>query len=277
MKKIIKNKIILIVILCIISCGIGVYAATTYKASDVVYNASDGTSINVNDALNELYNKTKGNGYYFSYKNGTAIYYNPVSGTKCNASEAVSTTGTKTGCMKWYAFNDDSESSTVNMILDHNTTAGIAWNSNNKNVAYIDSNLKSEVDKLVSESKWVDIPRLISAEEIVQITGKINFVSSDTTTWFYFDSNCQTKIATSTLKSRYSWLYDYTNGCTSYGCNIADTSTIGYWTSTPEGNPESGDRVWDVSRDGYLSRNHRANNTTLGIRPVITIPKSKLS
>ena len=153
MKKIIKNKIILIVILCIISCGIGVYAATTYKASDVVYNASDGTSINVNDALNELYNKTKGNGYYFSYKNGTAIYYNPVSGTKCNASEAVSTTGTKTGCMKWYAFNDDSESSTVNMILDHNTTAGIAWNSNNKNVAYIDSNLKSEVDKLVSESK----------------------------------------------------------------------------------------------------------------------------
>ncbi len=57
MKKIIKNKIILIVILCIISCGIGVYAATTYKASDVVYNASDGTSMNVNDALNELYKK----------------------------------------------------------------------------------------------------------------------------------------------------------------------------------------------------------------------------
>ena len=56
MKKIIKNKIILIVILCIISCGIGVYAATIYKASDVVYNASDGTSMNVSEALNELYN-----------------------------------------------------------------------------------------------------------------------------------------------------------------------------------------------------------------------------
>ena len=59
MKKIIKNKIILIVILCIISCGIGVYAATTYKASDVVYNASDGTSMNVEDALNNLYDKSK--------------------------------------------------------------------------------------------------------------------------------------------------------------------------------------------------------------------------
>ena len=52
MKKIIKNKIILIVILCIISCGIGAYAATTYKASDVLYNASDGTSMSVNEALN---------------------------------------------------------------------------------------------------------------------------------------------------------------------------------------------------------------------------------
>ena len=62
MKKIIKNKIILIVILCIISCGIGVYAATTYKASDVVYNASNGTSMNVNDALNELYNKMNSGG-----------------------------------------------------------------------------------------------------------------------------------------------------------------------------------------------------------------------
>ena len=55
MKKIIKNKIILIVILCIISCGIGVYAATTYKATDVIYNASDGTSMSVNEALNDLY------------------------------------------------------------------------------------------------------------------------------------------------------------------------------------------------------------------------------
>ena len=59
MKKVIKSRIFLIVLLCIISCGIGVYAATTYKASDVVYNASDGTSMNVNDALNNIYQITK--------------------------------------------------------------------------------------------------------------------------------------------------------------------------------------------------------------------------
>ena len=59
MKKILKNKTFLIVILCIISCGIGVYAAVTYSASDVLYTSSDGTNMNVENALNNLYNKTK--------------------------------------------------------------------------------------------------------------------------------------------------------------------------------------------------------------------------
>ena len=56
MKKVIKSRIFLIIVLCIISCGIGVYAAVTYKASDVLYTSSDGTSMTVNDALNDLYN-----------------------------------------------------------------------------------------------------------------------------------------------------------------------------------------------------------------------------
>ena len=61
MKKLLKNKIFLMMLLCIISCGIGVYAANTYKATDVVYNASDGTSMNVNDALNDLYKNNTDN------------------------------------------------------------------------------------------------------------------------------------------------------------------------------------------------------------------------
>ena len=61
MKKVIKNRIFLIIVLCIISCGIGVYAAVTYNASDVLYTSSDGTSMTVNDALNELYNNMNQN------------------------------------------------------------------------------------------------------------------------------------------------------------------------------------------------------------------------
>ena len=56
MKYVIKSKVFLILICGIVFTSIGVYAATTYKASDVVYNASDGTSTNVESALNDLYN-----------------------------------------------------------------------------------------------------------------------------------------------------------------------------------------------------------------------------
>ena len=42
-------------------------------------------------------------------ENGTAVYYNPEKGEKCKSSEAVSTTGKNSGCMKWYVFNERKE------------------------------------------------------------------------------------------------------------------------------------------------------------------------
>ena len=59
MKKIIKSRIFLVIITMIICISGTLYAANTYKASDVIYNASDGTSMNVNDALNNIYQITK--------------------------------------------------------------------------------------------------------------------------------------------------------------------------------------------------------------------------
>ena len=55
MKKVIKSRIFLIIVLCIISCGIGVYAAVTYNATDVLYTSSDGTEMTVESALNDIY------------------------------------------------------------------------------------------------------------------------------------------------------------------------------------------------------------------------------
>ena len=277
MKKVIKSRIFLILICGLVFTSVGVYAATTYKATDVVYNASDGSVMTVNEALNELYNKSGNKGYYYYYANGTAIYYNPVSGKICtDYVESNSTNENKTGCMKWYIFNDDSESSTVNMILDHNTTAKIIWNASNKNVAYEESNLKAEVDKLVSESKWVDTPRIISAEELNKIAENTTWTS--TGSGYSLDNNSSTRTSGASLKSRCAWLYDYTNTCTNYGCNIADSSTYGYWTSTTVGTASSGTNVWIVHRTGSLGN---TNVTTPiqnhGIRPVITISKSRVS
>ena len=208
------------------------------------------------------------------YENGTTIYYNPETGKKCTT--AVSTPGTNSGCMKWYAFNDDDKSSTVNVILDHNTTTGVIYNSTGNN-----SEMKEVKTRLENGTKdWNNDlnPRLIEANEIAKITGHQTFdASKENQEWFYLDSNNQTQTASSTNKSKYAWLFDYTDGCTNYGCNKTDLITRGYWTSTP--NKSNASEVWVVTNCSNLSVNAAAVNgiSTIGIRPVITISKSKLS
>ena len=102
---------------------------------------------------------------------------------------------------------------------------------------------------------------------MAKITGKTGFdASKENQDWFYLDSNNQTQTASSTNKSKYAWLFDYTKECTSYGCNVSDSSTWGYWTSTSS---------WHVSRFGHLS-NTNANYADSGVRPVITISKANI-
>ena len=204
---------------------------------------------------------------YSVYSNGTTIYYNPETNTKCNESEAVSTTGTKTGCMKWYTFNDEGENaSTVNMILDHNTTAKVSsWSASKTQITTDTKNWDSSLNA-----------RLITADEIAKITGNTNWTSTTATTsdWFYLDSNNQTQTEKTQGASKYAWLFDYTDNCTSYGCNIADSSTYGYWTSNAVAGSSS--RAWRVDGSGNLYCNS-VSFTNYGIRPVITISKDIIS
>ena len=213
---------------------------------------------------------------YPVYSNGTAIYYNPETNSKCDESEAVSTTGTKTGCMKWYTFNDEGKNaSTVNMILDHNTTAKVAYNSTK-----INTEPKEVATALTTDTTgWNSSlnARLITAEEIAKITGNISFIESALTSnkWFYFDSNNQTQTVKNQGKSNYYWLFDYTSGCTTFGCHISDSSNNGYWTSTPVSGSSS--NVWLVSKNGRLYYYNANDNTYRGVRPVITVSKDIIS
>ena len=213
---------------------------------------------------------------YTVYSNGTAIYYNPETNSKCNESEAVSTTGTKNGCMKWYTFNDEGKNaSTVNMILDHNTTAKVAYNSTK-----INTEPKEVATALTTDTTgWNSSlnARLIKAEEIAKITGNISFIESALTSnkWFYFDSNNQTQTVKNQGKSNYYWLFDYTSGCTTFGCHISDSSNNGYWTSTPVSGSSS--NVWLVSKNGRLYYYNANDNTYRGVRPVITVSKDIIS
>ena len=204
------------------------------------------------------------------FENGTAVYYNPETETKCKSSEAVSTTGTKRGCMKWYVFNDKEGNATVNVILDHNTTAGVAYNSTGSN-----SEMKEVKKALENDTKdWKNTARLITANEVAKITGYTSWGTNITGyPWFYFDSNNQTQIANSTNKSKYAWLFDYTNECTNYGCNVSDSSNWGYWTSIPY--KDNSTYAWHVYRVGSLY-NYYVFDKAIGVRPVITISKSNI-
>ena len=201
-----------------------------------------------------------------SFKNGTAVYYNPETRKKCSESESKSTTGTNSGCMKWYVFNDKEGNATVNVILDHNTTARVAWNSTGNN-----SEMKEVADALKKDTRtWKNTARLITANEIAKITEKTGFdASKKNQDWFCLDTNqpdTTSYCAKAQGKSKYAWLFDYTYECTNYGCNTSDLSTWGYWTSTSS---------WHVSRFGHLS-NTNANYADSGVRPVITISKANI-
>ncbi len=212
---------------------------------------------------------------YTKYSNGTAIYYNPETNTKCSSSEAVSKTGVKSGCMKWYTFNDNESSSTVNMILDHNTTALVAYNSTGDNSEMKEVKVALENDT-ESWNKSIN-PRLITADEVARITENTEFDSSISggDKWFCLDTNApDTETYCSKVQgtSEYAWLFDYTNNATSYGGNIDDVNTNGYWTSTPVADWVN--YVWVVFRNGSLGGDIASDVDYRGLRPVVTVEKT---
>jgi hypothetical protein len=283
MKKIGFNLIgVLVVVVIIASAAIAIPKILKSKENDT----TDSSTINVTDdesTSNVGSETTK----VETYKG--IVYLDPTDLTnECNAENSVSTTGTKTGCMKWYIYAEDEDSYT--MILDHNTTALVAWNSSGKT----SEGMKEVTEVLTNDtSSWNSSlnARLITADEIAAITGNDSFDKETSINYFYLDgasgsdSKWRTQIANSTNKSNYSWLYDYTYECSKYGCNIKDNNSYvysetntglvyGYWTSTSVAG--STKRVWFISYRGYLGINE-CNSVGYGLRPVITISKSIIS
>jgi len=221
------------------------------------------------------------------------VYLDPTDLTAtCNENSELTTT--PTGCKKFYIFDDSNDKYT--MIMDRNTTAKVAWNSSGNNADGM-----NEVATALSTDTagWVGSPRLITANELAHIVGADSndtikwaqsktYGTDDTTnkaSWFYLDGSgttysssdgWQKQAANSTTPSNYAWLYNYTNGCESYGCTIADSSTYGYWTSDGVvGYPRY---AWGVNSGGRLYHYIDVNlSTYCGVRPVITLDKSVLN
>ena len=257
----------------------------------------------------EKYEATEKGNTSVIYKNGEVVYFNVDEGTKCSSSdytETQSSTGVKSGCMKFYAFNDDG-GDTINLILDHNLSGGGSWssgtnasgpsevlkqlNDDTKSWAGTETPTNYTMDQTgqPTNAKYtIDYStykaRLITAHEIAQITGNTTWDEKTATNSFYFDSKTDTASTTckrgDTSGCSYGWLYDRTTAdCTTYGClNNAESASAGYmngyWTASsaavyPPIN------VWVVN--GYASVAKAENTESLyGIRPVIEVSKSKL-
>jgi len=180
--------------------------------------------------------------------------------TVCDKDKINSSTGTKSGCMKFYIYAEDSTSYT--MILDHNTTALVVWNSSGNNAdgpVTVNASLASDT------AGWVGTTRLISAQEVANITGNTWNNSS-----FYFEGSQKSGQGT----SAYAWLFDRTDDCTSNGCSVADSSNLGYWTSSPYA--DNSKSALYVSRNGRVASTSASNNSYCGVRPVMTLSKSSI-
>ena len=207
-----------------------------------------------------------------TYTNGEVVYYNPVTNTKCNSSEAVSTTGTKEGCMRWYAFLDDVDSS-IKLLLDHNIDVNC---SSSTRLTTLQSSISSW------DSSVKNTARLIEASEIVKMTGFSNWTDNaeDFSGYYLHNNSTSTVYKGSAGTNKYSWLFDNTDSCTTYGCNVANSTlqAAGYWTNTK---PSPGDTVsctaWYIDNSGKITLHYGTDwGDYVGIRPVIEVSKSKL-
>ena len=247
------------------------------------------------------------------YTNGEVVYFNVTTGNRCSESdytETQSNTEVKEGCMKFYAFNDNG-GDTVNLILDHNTTELVAWNSRESNA----SGPKEVLNQLKSDtSAWVETvtptnytmdqssqsskanytidyssykARLITAQEIAIITGNTSWDEKvdENSSRYFFDSKTTTASDTckygNTSGCQYGWLYDRTHrGCTIYGClNSSSDSykTFGYWTVSYGVAYSTYANAWSVYCNGSVIGHDVSSSSVNGVRPVITVLKSKLS
>ena len=287
-----------------------------------VYISNEGTvslkKCNVSDKTIEY---TYGNKIY---ENGDVVYFDVTTGESCDDyKEENSNTGyngiggteNQNGCLKFYTFNDFG-SDKLNLILDHNTTALMIWNSSESNI-----NGPSEefLNKLNEDTKnWIgtEIPtnysidqstqasgakyqidysdykaRIITAQEIAIITNNTSWNETTANNYYYFDTNSNN---VSTTGFNYGWLYDITQ--------IKKTSLVGldYTSSTTRAMSfyvnnisQSDTKVKSntSSTTKYsipINKNNaqeldnssfsvlKNSNGNFGIRPVIEILKTKL-
>lgn len=226
---------------------------------------------------------------YNEYEDGDTIYYDSVNNEICDnyhednsllnfngvleGTDSRATTLNQTTCLKFYTFNDNKYSSTLNLILDHNTTELVSH-----------SDLVTQLN--VDTSNWVNEARILKMDDLEEILNNYSIYESivDHSFCYCLDIGFPNKgylCRNSNIKTyNYGWLYDRTsNSCTTYGCNnnAESTSTLlqGYWIEDLIKNEQS--RALTIHSYSQIANEYKGNNQKYGVRPTITISKSLFS
>ncbi len=230
-----------------------------------------------------------------------------------NLNENNTPTGIKTGCMKFYIYDDTGDS--YKMILDHNTSGNVSWATCEETIelgadprcrqtSWGTKNTYGPIavtKRLHSDTTgWIGTPRLISIDEIAHIVGvdiAIGWDSTDSTNSnpFYFDGSGSTyegwQMNWDTYnfdagESKHSWLFNNTYDCVTFGCAVEDNNlypcTDGqdnwmcetYGYWTSSADIRYDTDAWGVSRNYISGTDYDLTSPEYGVRPVITLPKT---
>ena len=306
-RKIFKNnyKILIGLILGVIISVGGVYAAATISGSTVSYsNTTSGlSSTTVQDAIDELYNKTdirKMSNFVAAYK------YSTEEATKCITGEEdtceksvcykVKTRNCPTGTIIKYKVND-TDIVTFHVMYDSGTTLTM---QSQKNTVY---NTMWYSDNINTSGPLIILPALEHATngwtnvndqtytmgttifEANAYTGCSKYNSCTTNTYTLTSRTSKARMitvqeaadlgCTTTQKSCPIWLYNYLYNSKDYGGTVNDNSrdsetnlnNYGYWTMSAS---RSG--AWSVNSNGYMI-SHNTYAKYDGARAVVEVSK----
>jgi len=236
------------------------------------------------------------------YAIGDPVYFNPVQNQICdNYVEANSAIGVKTGCMRWYIYKEDTNN--YGLILDHNTTATVAWYSDGDDTTFNETNEQGPItlmNQLTEDTKnqgWkvsASVPTIEDIMALLPLYQNLEDKTYFTEAYFTYAgtalndvmSTIQANIAnyantleihkamTNIIKTNYSDIYlpEFLHQDLYGNCDIDGTCpTSGYWTSSPDaGNILN---AWYVDYVG-ISIDEYVYYEIYGLRPTISLSKT---
>ena len=174
----------------------------------------------------------------------------------------------------FYILSIDNVNNTVDLLMDRNIyNRALSWNTA--------INYFTTGEGLAVKNSWTNVLDIgLPGAQAIADAGGIpgwDYTTAGQSDWSYFGVNSTTDPGSS-IKSAYSWLYNYTRDCAAHGCDsetsLSSPDSDGYWTKDLLYSSSS--RAWSVFFEGYLDNYGAAWATHYGIRPVITVNTTDL-